>query len=418
MIRFSPAADPEVTVVMVMYGRWDWVQRTLAALAEHTDAKIDVIVVDNPHPKQADTGDRLASDVGGVTLVRNETNMGFAAAANIGARRARTPFLCFLNPDVLVTPGWLDPLVRRLKGPAVAATTPLLLDLDGLVQDAGSLLGRDGRTVALGRGGSPDDPAYRFARDVDYGTGACLLVDRARFEEVGGFDESYYPAYAEDVDLCLRFAQAGLRTVYEPASAVQHAGGVTSSPDEIEEMVTRSTDFLRSRWSWNLNRRPYLDDWEHRFNRAIAARDAEALDRFLIVLDRVPEPGDAGQQVASFLRSRWPRARVTIAAAEAIDRDGWATDDLLAEGIEVAADPGEAWFADRTFHFTTVITDADGEGRFDDLLERTQPQAGKLSLDDLASSDEAAITRLAETGVAPVRVSPTQPAPRAEAASP
>ena len=66
----------------------------------------------------------------------------------------------------------------------------------------------------------PDLPRFNYSREVDYVSGVCLMIEAERFSEVGGFDDDFAPAYCEDVDLCLRLRQKGLRIVYQPSATV------------------------------------------------------------------------------------------------------------------------------------------------------------------------------------------------------
>ena len=107
----------------------------------------------------------------------------------------------------------------------MGAVGPMLLNPDGSLQCAGALLSRSGVTACYGEGDQPERAEYQFARVVDYLAGACLLVRRRAFNDVGGFDRRYGLAYFEDADLCLALAERGYRSVYEPRSRVTHLRG-------------------------------------------------------------------------------------------------------------------------------------------------------------------------------------------------
>ena len=212
----------KLSIVMVSHGALEWTERALAAVAAHTPVEHEVIVVDNA--SSDGTPERLRDAT--VRLIENDTNRGFGPASNQGAAAASAPVLVFLNTDALVDAGWYAPLERALETPGVAAAVPLVLELDGRIQCAGALLGRDGTVIEHGNGEDPADVAYRFPRAVDFGPGACLAV---RADAFPGFDDNYAPAYYEDADLCL--ALDG-RTLYVPDATVRHAkkasGGLTS----------------------------------------------------------------------------------------------------------------------------------------------------------------------------------------------
>jgi GT2 family glycosyltransferase len=373
ILRLPPAADPVLSVVMVTYGGWDWPFRSLVALEEHTLVPFEVICVDNA--SWDGTGHLLEDLIEGATIARNRRNLGFAGAANQGAELARGKYLCFLNPDCLVTPGWFRPLRDAVARPGMAAAIPRFLDPSGTVQEAGSVVDSQGWTEAVGRGARPDDPEHLFPRVVDYGSAACLVVRRRSFLAVGGFDPVYYPAYCEDVDLAFRLAERGRRTLYEPAATVVHAGTVSTDHVTRDRLIERNRRVLMRRWGERLADRPPLTELEEHPVRFLALRDAPSPDRVLILGE-----GRAGKRVhelASRMAAWWPHVRVTLADPAA---DG-AVEELLASGVEVATPTDLArWLEGRRFHYSAVLG---GDDRVDPLLDATQPQAERLRLQEV-----------------------------------
>lgn len=381
MIELPPVDRPEVSVVVVTYGRWPLVRAALEALVANTDPVYELIVVDNASID--DTTERLAIDVRGATLVFNDRNYGFGAAANLAAQRAVGRYLCFLNSDAIVTPGWLPPLVARLQtDPHVGAVVPCLLHQDGTLQEAGSLVGCDASTRAYGDGDDPGRPPYRFARVIDYGSAACLLMRRDAFGAVGGFDVVYDRAYCEDVDLALSLRQHGWVSMYEPASTVVHLRHGSSSAAEAEALVLANRAILRQRWAAELDQRPTLEDIDRRPHRLLAARDGVALDRILVIDDRVPhaDQGSGDGRAAALLlelAGQWPEARVTLLATTPDAAEHYAP-PLWQAGVEVVwwAESWDEWFEQRRYHYSTVIVSRPhNHERFGELVRRTQPQA-------------------------------------------
>ena len=99
---------------------------------------------------------------------------------------------------------------------------------DGRLQDAGGIVWRNGSGWNVGKFGDPDDPRYSYARRVDYCSGACILIPRALFSSLNGFDTHFAPAYYEDTDLALRVQKAGFETWYQPLAQVIHVEGQTN----------------------------------------------------------------------------------------------------------------------------------------------------------------------------------------------
>lgn len=171
--------------------------------------------------------------------VRNDENRGFAVASNQGAAVASGDLLVFLNNDTVCTPGWLDAMVARWSGDDVVVGAHLTYP-DGGTQHSGVFFRRDaaGRLEAFNRtqpAGSGEVPAV---------TGACLLISRKRFAELGGFDEGFRNAY-EDVDLLLKHRREGGRVWFESSSVVVHLESRT--PGRFDH-VAHNVSLLQERW--------------------------------------------------------------------------------------------------------------------------------------------------------------------------
>lgn len=381
-LDLSPAGAPDVSMVTVTYGGWRWTRRALEALRDHTDEEFEVIAVDNHSPDG--TLEHLREDVGGITVVPNPRNVGFAAAADQGAALARGRVLVFLNPDAMVTDGWLPPLLEALEGdPWSGAAVPRLLNLDGTVQEAGGLVFSDGRTMLYGFGEPAAVPRYRFRRYVDYGSAACLAVGRRTFLALGGFDPIYARAYCEDVDLLLRLRSHGLRTTFEPRSEVVHVRfGSSATGEERMAMSERNTKILRDRWSDVLADRPPLPQDPTEAHLVLASRDADATDRILVLGDDVPASflvEVAGRnrlgRVTYLITGEWAPVATTIR-------------DLGVAGVEVEGpleDP-EAWWRERLFHYTAVVVPGRRPTWLRRRLHESQPQASLIAGRDLQGS--------------------------------
>ena len=361
-VVFPEVQRPEASVVVVAYGGLEWTRRTLHALTENTEPGYEVVVVDNGSTQDARA--YLADNVGGVRVIFNSENRGYAAACNQGAGRARGAHLVFLNNDVLVHREWLAPLLRRLSQPWVGAVGPKILDLDGSLQSAGNLVARSGSTLEYGLGQDRDALEFSFPRVVDYVSGCCLAMRREDLDRVGGFDPVYGFGYFEDVDLCFSLAARGLHTLYEPQSNVTHAGGSSGMPEGAVDLILRNRATFQRRWHHVLRMRPGSPLTRTR-RRTLAARDALARSRLLLVCSEAPPPTPGEWYFTS---------RLTILATT---RTSLAAPEWLRRGAELL--PGHHQLAERRFLYDEVIVE--DEARTPELeaeLARTQPQARGL----------------------------------------
>jgi GT2 family glycosyltransferase/glycosyltransferase involved in cell wall biosynthesis len=277
------AAQPQVSVILVTHNQGALTIRCLKSLQAVT-VPIEVVIVDNA---STDATPRLFERLDGATVIRHSKNEGFLRAANAGARRARADAVLFLNNDTIVEGGSIEAALETLQSSdTIGAVVGRLVLLDGRLQEAGSIVWRDGTCQGYGRGDNPWAPQYMFRRNVDYGSGAFLLTYRSIFLELGGFDERYAPAYFEDADYCVRLWQRGARVVYEPRALIRHAEhGSSSAQEALAAQAERRDRFAETQRSW-------LQEYARpRSASLLRARTRwTGGQRVLMIDDRVPHP--------------------------------------------------------------------------------------------------------------------------------
>jgi GT2 family glycosyltransferase/predicted regulator of Ras-like GTPase activity (Roadblock/LC7/MglB family) len=223
-------AAPVISVIVPVYDNWTVTQRCLASVLWcDPEISIELIVVDDASTDE--TPESLAR-LPGLTVIRNTVNVGFVHGCNSGAAVARGKYLFFLNNDTQLHADSIAALVRRIEpGGDIGIVGSKLVYPDGTLQEAGGIIWADGFAWNFGKSDDVDRPEYNFTRDVDYVSGAALLVRADLFRELGGFDERFAPAYYEDADLCFAARAHGMRVVYEPSSVVTHYEGLTAGRD-------------------------------------------------------------------------------------------------------------------------------------------------------------------------------------------
>ena len=229
--------DPTVAIVTVSYnsGRYlaDFLDSTLKA-SEHPETVI-VLVADNSSADESEA--RAETEKHGAIFLPVGGNRGYGSAVNHAARHMpdSVRWLLISNPDVVLTPGVVDTLVLTAEQDAeIGAVGPVVREVDGEVYPSARRIPslRTGLGHALFANVWPDNPWTRsyhrdgetsVRRTTGWLSGACLLVRREVFDELEGFDESFF-MYFEDVDLGWRLGRLGYTNVLEPAAQVVHVG--------------------------------------------------------------------------------------------------------------------------------------------------------------------------------------------------
>ena len=193
---------------------------------------VEVVVVDNASTDgSADGVDAIDPSA---TVVRNPRNVGYGRACNQGFGVTNSPFVCFLNPDIVPEPESLATMLKAIEDwPDVGILGPRLVNPDGSTYPSCRVVPKIGVAVGhavLGlfteknrftRAYKLMDVDHDTEQEVDWVSGAAMLVRRDAFEQVGGFDEGFF-MYAEDMDLCARLRQAGWKSLYYPSAQMLH----------------------------------------------------------------------------------------------------------------------------------------------------------------------------------------------------
>lgn len=254
----KPDDDLDISVVIVNFNALAHVRRCLGSLeAGAGGVRWEAVVVDNGSREPGI--ETLARDVPTVRVLRRAVNGGFAAGANTGIRAARAPIVFLLNPDTAVHPGAAARLLRFLRDhPDIGILGPRLENPDGSLQlscrrfptrwsglfNRYSLLTRLFPRNRWSAAYLMTDWDHTAVRDVDWLSGAAMMIPKQALERAGLFDEGYFFAI-EDVDLCRRMHAAGLRVVYHPGAAVTHRIGASSATAPNRVVVARHRGMWR-----------------------------------------------------------------------------------------------------------------------------------------------------------------------------
>jgi O-antigen biosynthesis protein len=262
---FMTASRPFVTIVVPTKDRADLLHVCLSSIKRVTDTDLDVVLVDNGSQEQKTT--ELYKSLSGDARFRVEYRPGpfnFAQLCNDGAAAGRAPILLFLNNDIEATDDtWLGHLLAWVTKPSIGAVGANLRYPSGRLQHGGLVLGLRGNAGHIDIGAPGHAAGYlrqhSAPREVAAVTGACLAVERTKFEAVGGFDAELFPVELNDVDLCLRLCAKGWNTLIVPGGGLIHRESATRGRGGIaEERYPKEHAAFRRRWGTFIFDDPYF----------------------------------------------------------------------------------------------------------------------------------------------------------------
>jgi GT2 family glycosyltransferase/2-polyprenyl-3-methyl-5-hydroxy-6-metoxy-1,4-benzoquinol methylase len=263
-IRWEVPDPPPLVTIIIPTRDGRWLERCLRSIWTHTTyANYEILVVDNGSVSNK-TLELLRIHDGQLKVLRDDRPFSYAGLNNAAVGRAGGSLLCLLNDDTeVITPDWLDEMVGHVLRPGVGAVGAKLYYENGTVQHAGVVLGIGGVGGHVHRGLDRSDIGYfgraACAQHLSAVTGACMLVRREAWDQVGGLDDDHLSIGYNDVDFCLRLGEAGWSTVWTPFAELTHHESVSRGPD-VEganaDRLSREGKYMKERWGMLLRSDP------------------------------------------------------------------------------------------------------------------------------------------------------------------
>ena len=215
----------------------------------------EIVVVDNAS-QQLSTLEYLREREGLLTVIRDDRPFNYSALNNAAVQRASGSVICLLNDDTeVISEDWLDEMVGQLFQPDVGAVGAKLYYSDGRIQHAGIILGIGGVAGHSHRFSDRLSSGYfgrlLAAQNLSAVTGACMVVRREAWFEVGGLNEEHLAIAFNDVDFGIRLREAGWRIVWTPYAEMYHHESISRGPDTVGDRIhefPKEVRYIQGRW--------------------------------------------------------------------------------------------------------------------------------------------------------------------------
>jgi GT2 family glycosyltransferase/glycosyltransferase involved in cell wall biosynthesis len=287
-LTISYTSNPVVSIIIPVFNGWEMTYNCInSIIKEHSNFEFEIIVADD---NSTDVTIDCTKIIKNIVHVKSVENVGFIKNCNNAAKQARGKYVLFLNNDTEVTSGWLDSLVTLIESNEnIGMVGSKLIFPNGKLQEAGGIIWSDASACNYGKFNDPGAPEYNYVKEVDYISGASILLPLKLWKEVGGFDERYVPAYYEDSDLAFSIRQLGYKVLYQPLSVLIHYEGFSHGTDkEMNDGNNNVKSFQK------VNRIKFYEKWknvltdnQHNCNTNIFnARDRSKSKKLILVIDQ------------------------------------------------------------------------------------------------------------------------------------
>lgn len=226
-IVFPKCEKPLVSIIVPVYNQYQYTKACLYQILKNTsNVDYELILADD---NSYDLTKKVQKQFKNIVYIRNSTNLGFLKNVNNAVKSAKGKYICLLNNDVIPTKDWLKYLIQTMEVHKDAGIVGgKFIGIDGQIQEAGSAMTHSGIPTWLGQGEPYNKPEFNEEKEVHYCSACGVLIKKSAWDEVGGFDEQFVPAYYEDADLAFTFKyKLKLKTYYQPKSQLVHFHNVS-----------------------------------------------------------------------------------------------------------------------------------------------------------------------------------------------
>lgn len=273
--------NPDISIVIPISNKLEYTLKCLKAISLRTKGFFEVVVVDDSSDGEMGV---VLQNIKNLIYIKNEKKIGYLASCNRGVKDCKGQYIFFLNDNFIVTENWIEPLKKAMTIENVGAAGVKIVYPDGILQEAGGIIWNESSLIKYGKGDNPSKPEYNFLREVDYCSGAALIVKKDLFQKLGGFNPVYKKERYAEMDLCFSLIDMGYKIIYQPQSLVINSNGKRRKRNKYSlikkwQLIDKGI-FLKK---WN---NYFLNEYANSESNCIFSKRIRRKGRTILVLDR------------------------------------------------------------------------------------------------------------------------------------
>ena len=216
----------DVSIIIPVYNKYNYTLNCIRSIITNSNnVSYEIIIADDCSNDQTIN---IHKKIKNIKIVKTNGNFGFLKNCNNASKFAQGKYILFLNNDTIVQKNWLSPLIDLMLDNKIGLVGSKLIYPNGILQEAGGIIWNDATGCNYGHNDDSDKSEYNYVKEADYISGASIMIRKPLWDEIGGFDERYTPAYYEDTDIAYEVRKRGFKVMYQPKSVVIHFEGVSN----------------------------------------------------------------------------------------------------------------------------------------------------------------------------------------------
>ena len=227
ILKIPLFVNPLVSIIIPVHNKFSYTYNCISSIL-NSDSRVPYeIIIGND--MSTDNTRKIEKYIKNIIVHNNNIKYNFLMNCNEMAKFSRGKYILFLNNDTKVYKEWLISLIKLIESDEkIGMVGSKLIYPNGKLQEAGGIVWNNGECSNFGRGNKSDMPEYNYVKEVDYISGASILIRKSIWEKIGGFDKRYSPAYYEDTDFAFEIRKFGYKVMYQPKSVVEHYEGISN----------------------------------------------------------------------------------------------------------------------------------------------------------------------------------------------